>query len=213
MRKIWLILAVILPCPLKLWLYRNLLGWKIGSRVKIGFSYIDADKVVLDDEVRIGHFNIIRQLRLFQVGKHAYIRNFNEFFGNQYDSPEWTRQLVIGEGVLCMSHHFIDVAGEVMIGSHSVIAGRDTHFWSHSLTYKIDRTLLQPMNIYLGERVYVGARATILGSSIPDRAIIGAGSVVNKKIASEDCPLLIAGNPATIKKRYVFDIEKHSSSI
>ena len=202
MRKLLLLLAVFIPCPFKLWFYRNLFGWKIGKQVKVGLSYIEAGNVILEDGAQIGHFNIIRQVSLFQLSKNAYIRNFNQFFGNKYDSAEWTKKLIIGERSLCMNHHFIDVAGTIEIGSDTVIGGRDSHFWSHSLEFENTSSKLVPKDIFIGNNVYIGARTSLFGCYIPDNAIIGMGSVVTKSFNGENDRVLIAGNPAIIKKRY-----------
>jgi acetyltransferase-like isoleucine patch superfamily enzyme len=202
MRKILLFLAVILPQPFKLFIYRRVMGWTIGKQVKIGFSYIECDEVIMGDNILIRHFNIIRGLKHFQLGRNSYIANFNEFFGNNSPDDNWKNELILGEGMLVMSHHFVDVAGTVTIGSHTTIAGRETQIWSHSLTYPNDIPALVPINVSIGEKVYIGARSTLIGCEIPDRAVVGAGSVVNKSFSAETCRLLIAGNPATIKKRY-----------
>ena len=103
-----------------------------------------------------------------------------------------------------MSHHFIDVLGTVTIGANTTIGGRDTHFWSHSRFY--DEALspqLEAIDIKVGKNSYVGARATLIGCSIPEGAIVGAGSIVNKSFENDkNYNFLIAGNPAKIKKRY-----------
>ncbi|NEQ55046.1 MAG: hypothetical protein F6K11_33805 [Leptolyngbya sp. SIO3F4] len=101
-----------------------------------------------------------------------------------------------------MSNHFIDSHGKVIIGSGTTLGGRDTQFWGHSLTFDQPEIMLSPLEIIVGENVYIGARSTLLQCNIPDNAVIGAGSVVTKEIPPEDCRLLIAGNPAKIKKRY-----------
>lgn len=199
-RKLLLILSVILPNFMKMWVYRNLMKWEIGSQTKIGFSYIDAEQVILGDNIKIGHFNIIRNMRHFQVGSNSYIANFNDFFGAKY--PDWDSRLVLEEKVLFMSHHFVDVGGNVIIGSRTTVGGRDTHFWSHSQIYEMGNPKLSAMDIHIGSDVYIGARATLVCCKIPDKAIVGAGSVVTKMFTPENCPLLIAGNPAVIKKRY-----------
>lgn len=56
--------------------------------------------------------------------------------------------------------------------------------------------------VYIGDNVWMGMGATLLkGSQIPNGCIIGAGALVNKKFREDNC--LIAGSPATIKKRNV----------
>jgi hypothetical protein len=89
MRKILLFLAIILPQPLKLFIYRRVMGWTIGKQVKIGFSYIECDEVIMGDNILIRHFNIIRGLKHFQLGRNSYIANFNEFFGNNSPDDNW----------------------------------------------------------------------------------------------------------------------------
>jgi acetyltransferase-like isoleucine patch superfamily enzyme len=187
------------------------MGWNISNNVKIGFSYIDGEKIILNDNVSIGHFNIIRRLKLLELGKNSYIMNFNQIFfsGDKNTSTLGAGKLILGENVHFISHHFIDTEGSITIGNYCTIAGRDTHFWSHGFIPNCNKSVayieLTRNSIEIGDYVYIGARSTLLGCSIPDKAIVGAGSVVNKSFDSENCRLLIAGNPATIKKRY-YDI-------
>lgn len=204
MRQLILILAIPLPQVIKKLIYRHVMGWKIGQDVKIGFSYLGCEVIALEDGVRIGHFNIIRRLRYFHLGRNSQLKNFNQIFfsGNLAQAPDWAGKLTIGNNVNFMSHHFIDVGGSVVIGNHTTVAGRDTHFWSHSFIPSGESRQHIRTKIEIGENVYIGARATLLGCTIPPRAIIGAGSIVNKSFAAEESRLLIAGNPASIKKRY-----------
>jgi acetyltransferase-like isoleucine patch superfamily enzyme len=84
-----------------------------------------------------------------------------------------------------------------------LISGRDTQIWAHGLTYDPNGNPdLNPLDVTIGAHVYVGARSTLVGCAVPDRTVVGAGSVVTKQFAAEATPYLIAGNPAIIKKRY-----------
>ncbi len=203
MRRVLLLLGAVLPSFLKLAVYRHLLGWKIGRRVRIGFSYIDAADAIFGDGVSIGHFNIMRGIQRLHIGSGTYIANFNQFFGTGNHYRGFAAELSLGESVNFMSRHFIDVAGTVRIGSGTTVGGRDTQFWSHTLAMVDGRQALVPTCVHIGDGVYVGARATLVSCAIPDGAVIGAGSVVTKDFPAEATKLLIAGNPATVLKRYV----------
>lgn len=200
-RLLLLLLATLLPLNLKLFTYRKIMGWRIGRNVRIGFSYIDADQVCIGENVCIGHLNVIRCIKRLQIGENSRLVNFNQFFGRR-DNPNWVSQLTIGKNVHLTSHHFIDVGGVVTIGDRTIVAGRDTQIWSHSLIYKNSEPMLSPLTVSIGEEVYIGARSTLVNCQIPARAVIGAGSVVTKSFAEEPDRLLIAGNPAIIEKRY-----------
>jgi acetyltransferase-like isoleucine patch superfamily enzyme len=201
MRKFVLVLAVVLPNFVKVFLYRHIMRWKIGRHCRFGMSYIDAANVELGDDVHIGHFNIIRGLAHLSVGQATYIANFNELFGCGRHG-DFTSELKIGSGCQIMSHHFFDVSGTIVIGNGTTIGGRDTHFWSHSLDGSGDRPELVKLDISLGDDVYVGARATLVGCKVPDSAVVAAGSVVVKSFEAETDRILLAGNPAVVKRRY-----------
>jgi acetyltransferase-like isoleucine patch superfamily enzyme len=203
MRKLLLLLLAFLPSVFKVLIYRGILGWKIGKNVKIGLSYIDSEKVEIGNDVTIGHFNIFQRILDLQVGARTYIRSFNQFSGGGYEIESgWTRRLYLGGGVLIMNNHFIDIGGTVEIGNRTTLAGRDTHIWSHTMSYENNNLSLIPLNVEIGEEVYVGARSTILFCKVPSRAVIGAGSIVNKSLETNGGRVLIAGNPAIVKKYY-----------
>jgi acetyltransferase-like isoleucine patch superfamily enzyme len=197
-----LLLAVIMPQGIKRFLYRHVFGWKIGQGVQIGLSYIDSNNVEIGDNTRIGHFNIFRELRQLKIGENCYLANFNEIFGaRQYDET-YTSVFEVGNHVNFMSHHFVDTAGTVSIGDKTTIGGRDTHFWSHTILLLDGERTMQPTQVCIGQNTYVGARVTLVGCSIPEGSMVGAGSVVTKSFPPEANRILIAGNPAIIKKRY-----------
>ena len=58
MRNFIAVLVCILPSFIGVLVLR-LLGHKIGKKVRIGFSFICAKQITLEDNVKIGHFNLI----------------------------------------------------------------------------------------------------------------------------------------------------------
>jgi acetyltransferase-like isoleucine patch superfamily enzyme len=200
-RELFLVATIVLPQFLKKFLYRHLLGWKIGKRVRIGWSYLGAREVVLGDDVQIGHFNVVRGLGRLELGRGTAINNFNRLYGMAF-SDECTSTLVTGEWVRITSRHFLDLPGTLTIGRGTTVAGIESHLWTHEIDQSGPTPALRPHTIAIGEGVYVASRATLLCCSIPDGAVVGAGSVVTKSFPAEECRLLIAGNPASIRKRY-----------
>ncbi len=169
-----------------------------GKKSSVGLSWIDADAGSIGNQVRIGHLNVFRRIKKLSIGSDSYILNSNHFFGTR-SYPDFPATLSIGEQVGIMSRHFIDVSGTVEIADRAILAGRDTHLWSHTLTPKGD---LRPLSIRIGEGCYVGARCTLVGCSIPDNWVVAAGSVVVGSFEPGPTRCLIAGNPAKVVKRY-----------
>lgn len=203
MRTLLLLIPVLLPGPLKRAWYRHLLGWRIGRRVRIGLSYLDAKAVEIGDDVYIGHLNLMRWVDRFAVGPGTHIANLNTFSGNHYPGPGWARTLEIGAKVYVMSRHLFDVAGTISVGDGATIAGRDTHLWTHTLRADADPPALAPVALRIGAGCYVGARSTLLYCTLPDGCVVGAGSVVARSFPPAGGErLLIAGNPATVRKTY-----------
>ena len=57
-----LALIALFPSFVKRPLYRWLFGFRIGSRTTVGLALLDAQKVSLGEETRIGHFNAITRV-------------------------------------------------------------------------------------------------------------------------------------------------------
>ena len=62
---------------------------------------------------------------------------------------------------------------------------------------KAEKQVNSDRSIVIGNHVWIGARCLILkGSSVPDGAVVAAGSVVNKTFTKQNC--ILAGVPAKI---------------
>lgn len=213
-RLLMLALCAVLPSFLKRPCYRWFFGYKIGKRVRIGLSIIDAgecridddvqighlnvvtrvQKIVIKDHVRIGHLNIIRGGNEVSLGRYCEILRMNEI--NSIPDPEVVNEIDpvfrLGDGSIVTTGHKIDFTDRVEIGRRVILGGRNSSLWTHNR----QRT----MPITIGPLVYIGSEIRMApGSAIPARSIVGIGSVITGALAEEG--KLIAGVPAkTVKE-------------
>jgi acetyltransferase-like isoleucine patch superfamily enzyme len=204
----------IFPSFLKRPLYRLFFGYKIGKRVRIGLSVIDArectieddvqighlnvitrvEKLTIRDHVRMGHLNIIRGGTLVSLGRYAEIIRMNEI--NSIPDPDVVNEIdpvfILGDGSIVTTGHKIDFTDRVEIGRRVILGGRNSSLWTHNR----QRT----MPITIGSMVYIGSEIRMApGSALPARSIVGIGSVITAQLTDEG--KLIAGVPAkTVKE-------------
>jgi len=197
------------PSLIKRPLYRLLFGYRIGKRVKIGFSLVDVkncqieddvtighlnaiisvEKLTLGDHVRIGHLNIIRGGDEVAIGRYAEIIRMNEI--NSIPDPEVVNPIdsrfTLGEGSIVTTGHKIDFTDRVTIGRRSILGGRNSSLWTHN------RQRTRPISI--GSFAYIGSEIRMApGATLPSHCIVGIGSVITCELNSEG--FLIAGMPA-----------------
>lgn len=202
LRKLLSIAVIPLPQPVKLLVYRRVFGWSIADDVRIGLSWIDVQDVVLAPGVRIGHFNLIKGARRFEIGARSYMKNFNQFLGPGLSDPHFpTCTFVMGADSRIMSRHFFDLSGDIVIGDDVNVGGRDTQLWSHSRFTRGEERSLAPKTLTVEPGVYIGARATLVHCTIPSGAVVGAGAVVTRSLEIEHVGDVIAGNPAQVITR------------
>jgi acetyltransferase-like isoleucine patch superfamily enzyme len=205
------VLALIAPLPSFLMrpCYRLFFGYQIGKRVHFGFSIIDAAECQIEDDVRVGHLNVIIGVQRLTMGDHVRIGHLNIIRGgeevrlgryseimrmneiNSIPEPDAVNpvepRFMLGAGSIVTTGHKIDFTDRVDIGRRTIIGGRNSSLWTHN------RQRTRPINI--GEFAYVGSEIRMApGSSIPSRCIVGIGSVITSEIDAEEW--LIAGVPA-----------------
>ena len=103
------------------------------------------------------------------------------------------KRVFVNSGCKFQDQGGITIGDDVLIGQNVVIA---------TLNHAMDpdsRGDMDPKPVHIGNKVWIGANATILpGVSIGEGAIVAAGAVVTKDVA----PLtVVAGIPAKIIKR------------
>jgi len=199
----------VLPSFLMRPCYRLLFGYRVGKRVRIGFSIIDAGQCVIEDDVcighlnivlgvgklaladhvRIGHLNIIRGGEEVRLGRFSEIIRMNEI--NSIPDPDVVNPVEpcfsLGPGSVITAGHKIDFTDRVDIGRRAIIGGRNSSLWTHNRQ--------KTLPIRIGDFAYVGSEIRMApGSSIPPRCVVGIGSVITGEIESPGW--LIAGVPA-----------------
>jgi len=176
-------------------LYR-LLGYKIGTKVKIGFgSYIHARRVTIGDKVVIKNANRMYVLDTLIIKQGTTVSSRNTFSGAKFSRGRHPRPnyLEIGENTVITSEHLLDASFGIVVGSGSWIAGRGCSFWSHGSTIPND-------TIVIGEGCRFGANCNV-GTAVKlgKNCLIGMGSVITKPMPEDNC--LIWGVPAKIIKK------------
>lgn len=207
-------LIALLPSVLKRPSYRLFFGYKIGKRVRVGFSIIDARVCRINDDVRIGHLNVVIDVGKLTIGDHTRIGYLNVIRGgnevslgryseiirlneiNSIPEPDVVNEtdprLLVGAGTIITTGHKIDFTDRVEIGRRTIIGGRNSSLWTHN------RQRTRPIEI--GEFAYIGSEIRIApGGSLPSRCVVGIGSVITSKLTEEEH--LIAGVPAKAMKR------------
>src|ERR1700742_825020 len=195
-RLVTLALIALMPGFLKRPLYRWLFGYRIGKRVRLGFSLIDARECEIGDKVKIGHLNlivgvgkltlgdrakigylnIIRGGDEVSIGRYAEIIRLNEI--NSIPDPDLINsadpRFSLGNGGIITAWHKIDFTDRVSIGRRTILGGRNSSVWTHNR----QRTL--PVEI--GELTYIGSEIRVApGGVIPSRCIVGIGSGVARR--------------------------------
>src|SRR5437870_13094090 len=67
----------LLPSFAKRSCYRLFFGYRIGKRVRVGCSIIDAGECWIDDDVQIGHLNVITSVKKLTMQDHVRIGHLN----------------------------------------------------------------------------------------------------------------------------------------
>ncbi|HSB27091.1 MAG TPA: hypothetical protein VLE19_04530 [Pyrinomonadaceae bacterium] len=208
-----LVVFACLPSFIKRPFYRLFFGYRIGRRVKIGFSVVDAHNCTIADDVRIGHLNVITRVEKLTILDHARIGHLNVIRGgdevslgryseiirmneiNSIPDPDVVNTIdprfILGDGSIVTTGHKIDFTDRVDIGRRVILGGRNSSLWTHNR----QRTL----PITIGELVYIGSEIRMApGSALPPRCIVGIGAVVTAQLT--EAGKLIAGVPAKAVK-------------
>jgi acetyltransferase-like isoleucine patch superfamily enzyme len=201
--RLGVVLATIwLPWPARRLLYRGLLHWTIDADSSIGLSFVDARSLHLRNRARIGHFNVIRQMAVVDVGADTTIGQWNWITSSTELASDTGGYLIVGHDSAITSRHYIDCSGGVRIGNHTTVAGVRSVVLSHQIDVVQNAQSIAPVEI--GNYVLVSSNVCLTpGSRIPSSCVIAMGAVVVGKLGSEGA--LYAGVPARLKRRGIAD--------
>jgi len=142
------------PSFLKRPCYRLFFGYRIGKRVRIGLTVIDAGECTIEDDVQIGHLNAIIGVQRISIGDHVRIGHLNIIRGgdevrlgrfseiirlneiNSIVDPDVVNEVdprfLLGDGSIVTTGHKIDFTDRVEIGRRAIIGGRNSSLWTHN---------------------------------------------------------------------------------
>lgn len=199
MKRLLALAVVFLPWALKRRVLRRFWGYQIADDARIGLSYVFPGQLVMGEGAYIGHFNVAIHLGRLECGAHSVIDRSNWITGHPPKGAHFTHRterdptLAVGEHAAITKQHIIDCTDRVDIGAFTTIAGYHSQLITHGINVVDGRQDCRPIRI--GAYCLVGTRVTVLGGAgLPDRSVLGAGSVLNKAHTEEYT--VYAGQPA-----------------
>lgn len=189
-----ILFKLIVFCPfnkIRVWIYRKIFKYTIGTNVHIGKSIINATNVFIGNNVTIRN-NTTISCKNLTIGDRTAIHSGNVISGKNSFS--------IGENSRIINDHFIDLWNNVDIGNNTWLAGKRSQIWSHGSIHT--KTGLKNLSVKIGDNIYVGSNSSIApGVKIANVNLIGMGSVLTKPIITSKN--IVAGNPAVIVKENI----------
>jgi acetyltransferase-like isoleucine patch superfamily enzyme len=179
-----LLLAALTPFPskVKILVYRHVLGFDVSDDARIGFSLIACKNLIMGSGAVIGHMNVIRGNMTLHMKPKAAIGQFNWITSGNTD-PRYFKgfdrhsELIMGEESSITTRHILDCTDRIEIGRLTTFAGYCSTILTHSIDYRTAKQSCRPIKI--GDLCLFGSNVVVLmGVTVADRSIVGAGSVV-----------------------------------
>lgn len=183
-------LLLVMPSKLRIMLLRRC-GAKIGQGCYIGMCLIDAHEIEIGDNVHIASFNIIHRLKSVKLQTGSRMNGFNWITGAGVGF------INVGRNTAITRLHFFEASGGITLGDNTIVAGRNTHFFTHGIS---STNLDDVRPIEIGNWCYIGSSSRFVpGASVGHGTFVGMGTVVSKAISDEF--VLLGGIPAHVVKK------------
>jgi acetyltransferase-like isoleucine patch superfamily enzyme len=200
-----------LPSPLKRWLYRLVLGYRIGRGVRFGFGgVVVGEDVELGDHVEIGLFAVVMGRRI-RIGRHSSVGTFSyvscrvieigedakireQVFVGGPQLPE--SRFSLGSRTIVLQMAYINPTKPVVIGDDTGIGGHCLIFTHGAWLSALEGYPVNYEPVTLGRSVWLPWRVFVMpGATIGDGCVIGANSLVSGAIPPNSLAL---GSPAKV---------------
>ena len=163
-------------------------GGHLG-KIRIGFG-------------EVGCFDKKYQRTILEISGHVrfkgkcFIGNGSKIVVGKNGILEFGDNFIITANSTIISYKHIFFGDKVLISWDCLLMDTDFHYVIDKETEQVS---IRDKEIAIGNHVWIGCKSTILkGCKIMDDSVIASNSVVTKPICEGS--VLIAGNPATIKK-------------
>lgn len=178
----------------------RMLGHTIGERVTLAPNLVlGCGSFTIDDGAIIGPFNVFRNLARLSMKPDSAIGSWNQLTAAA-DYQQFSDRV----GILSLGHlaaitnrHYLDCSGQIILHDRAGVGGIKSIFQSHEIDLEQNATTVGV--IVVGVNAMTGTACTVLKDArLPDRSILGAGSLLTKSRAGAEMPeqSLYAGVPA-----------------
>ena len=179
------LLIMIFPWFLRRPLLSYIFGYSIHRTAHIGFSLVLAKSVVLKKGSRIDSGNFINSIDdlvledYAKIGKYNWITGASATTSAYAASPDRKCILKLGSHTRITDRHYFDCNGGIIMGSYTTVAGLYSQFISHGINILENKQ--EAELIVIGDYCMIGSGVKVLkNSSLPDRSVLAAGSILNK---------------------------------
>jgi len=216
-RKLLMFLSFLLPWGLRRSLLERQFGYQIHPTARIGLSWINPTRLIMEENTRIDHLTLCKGLDLLHLKAHSMVGRGNWITGfplgpSPHFAHEQDRQprLIVGEHSAITHRHLLDCTNTVTIGRFTTFAGMQSQILTHTIDLEQNRQSSNPVRI--GDFCFIGTNSVLLGgAALPDYCVLGAKSLLNKSFTQTH--QLYGGVPAKpIKARLTVRVQTAGGS-
>src|SRR4029077_14458800 len=153
-KKFLMLISFLLPTGWRRSFLEKQFGYQIHPSCRIGLSWINPRRLLMEEGSRIDHLTLCKGLDLLHLKAHSLVGRGNWISGfplgpSPHFAEETDRkpQLIVGENSGIINRHFIDFTNSITIGKFSTMAGLQSQIMTHSVDIARSRQTSQPVRI------------------------------------------------------------------